>query len=273
MLTVEAVQYRSIAKFPDCARQGGRQAAAAVGEMLGVEIARATPTIAPEQISFNMCVSTIMDLLFATGWLKWPDIVEAASRFTDKPPENFTASYECAGWGFALEYAKRRFLPGSHIVITVADLNVLDFSFWRGNPNWGNSGFGIATVVFKVPEDGRFPLIARVAQSSYGMAEFCVDLRKWLETSESGLANVPFLPSGMAEIYTHFLKSECLMPNLHGQYGHCFGSDTWVSYITHAKSGRLDAGRIYTATSASLRGYWSITDLTFSDDCRFEFTA
>lgn len=268
MLSVECVRYRSV---PEWSASGtGECAASAFGHLLGEEIAAATASLSETDISFNICVSTMIDLPFASGWLKWPEVAAAAAEVTDKPPRNFTASYECAGWGFALEYARRRARPGSRIVITIADLNVLDFSFWRRNPNWGPSGFGVTTLVVRLPTDGAFPLTTKIAQSLHGMGEYCVDLRKWLACSPSRAANVPFLPAGMAEIYKHFLKQERLLPNLHDRYGHCFGSDTWLSYINHAKSGQLGPNDVYTATSASLRGYWAISDIVFDAGCRFE---
>ncbi|MGP8431860.1 hypothetical protein ACT2FY_00760 [Paraburkholderia fungorum] len=270
MLTLEAALYRRLPALSECKAGDAARIAAAFGERLGREIEDAACHVAPEDVSLNLCVSTMIDLPFSSGWLDWQAVVRAASDVTRHPPRNFTASYECAGWGFALDYARRRARPGSRIIVTIADLNLLDLSFWRSDPNWGVSGFGISTVVFRVPVDGQFPLHAKVAQSSYGMGEFCVDLRGWMAQSRAHYANVPFLPPEMAQIYGRFLDERRLMPNLNDRFGHCFGSDTWVSFLDHAARGLLEPGGIYTATCASLRGYWAITDLAIAADARLD---
>jgi hypothetical protein len=270
MLTLEAALYLCVPGLPEEWVSGDpTQIAARVGELLGRHIERATKDLAPDDVSLNLCVSTMIDLPFACGWLNWQNVVRAAARVTRHPPRNFTASYECAGWGFVLDYARRRARPGSRIIVTIADLNLLDLSFWREDANWGMSGYGVSTVIFKVPDSGKFPLRAKVAQSTYGMGEFCVDLSGWMTRSSAQYANVPFLPDKIAQIYGRFLDPQRLLPNLHDRFGHCFGSDTWVSYVDHATRGLIKRGEIYTATCASLRGYWAITDLLIAHEALF----
>jgi hypothetical protein len=271
VLTLEAVLYRQAPVLPSVRTADGLRVSSALGQLLGGEIEYAAQHVAPGDVSLNICVSTMIDLPFASGWLNWHDVTRAAATMTRHPPRNFTAAYECAGWGFALDYAHRRALPGSHIIITVADLNLLDLSFWYGDPNWGDSCLGISTVLFKVPGDGKFPLRAKVARSVHGMGEFCVDLRDWMTRSSAGCANVPFLPRDKAQIYGRLLDERRLLPNLNDRFGHCFGSDTWVSYVDHAMKGLIKPGAVYTATCASLRGYWAITDLCVANESRFEF--
>lgn len=271
MLTLEVATYRPVPRAPAHVRDESHQAATFIGNLLGEEIGRATRHLRPQDIAANLCVSTMMDLPFATGYLRWDDIRAAAAKHMRSPPENFTAAYECAGWGFALAFAGRHCRPGSAVVISVVDLNPFDISFWRGNAHWGHSGFGISTVVLRVPQDGRFQIETRASQSSYHMGEFCVALRKWLASSRSTFANTPFLPQSMVGIYAQFLPVERVLPDLHAEFGHCFGSDTWVSFIRHHEQGHIRPGGIYTATSASLRGYWAITDLKIADDALLAF--
>lgn len=273
MLTLEAALYRHVGPIPSEGRRISTRVANTVGELLGREIASATADIKPSEVALNLCVSTMMDLPFATGWLSWEDIVRAASAYTKHPPQNFTASYECAGWGFALDYARRRCWPDSIIILTVMDLNLFDISFWRHNEAWGRSGFGISTVVFRVPKQANYPIEVGVAKSNYCMGEFCAALRKWMIRSPSKYANVPFLPQSMIGIYTHFLPEHRILPNLHTQYGHCFGSDTWLSYITSAIEGLIEPENSYTATSASLRGYWTMTDICVAKGARFAISS
>ena len=247
MLTLESILYLPVSNLPACSRESGEQAAQIIGQLMGQELAKATAQLEPSQVAANLAVSTISGLPFATGWLQWRDIVQAAAQYTRHPPQNFSASYECAGWGFALEYALRRAKPGQYVVLQVVDINLLDVSFWRASPQWGKSGFGISTVVWKVPENGDYALQVDASKSSYHMGEFCVALRKWMAASSLPFANVPFLPEDMIGIYANFLDGKRLMPDLHAGYGHCFGSDTWISYLTFLQSGLLQPGGDYIA--------------------------
>lgn len=270
MLELQAVHYLPVPAMPEGVREDGEAAARAVGRLLAQEANRAIGDLDPAQIGFSMVASTIMDMPFTSGWLRWETIRDEAAKHCPHVLQSFTASYECAGWGYGLDYAGRRAPQATHALLLVVDLNILDISFWRGDSkNWGKSGFGIAAVLIKLPPVEQRHVVVRVAQSSHGMGEFCSDLRRWLKQVPEGLVNVPFLPAQMAEIYTHFLPMKRVMPDLHAQWGHCFGSDTWISYITHLDSGRIRPGEVHTATSASLRGYWAMTQLRLSPDIRW----
>lgn len=271
MLQLEAIHYRPIHVLPEEIRQGGADTARVLGDLIGQDIAETTQRFGDTPMAYSMAVSTIMDMPFTSGFVTWPDIARDIARHTPHVPSNFTASYECAGWGFALDYAARRCPEGGRVLLVVADLNMLDISFWRGNENWGHSGFGISTVVLNLPPVHERRLRTRVAKSAQGMGEFCADLRKWLAQSPAELANVPFLPKEMSGIYDHFLPSERVMPDLHAQWGHCFGSDTWISFIDAYERGLLNAHTPYCATSASLRGYWTLADCTVSPDATIGF--
>lgn len=236
-----------------------------MGRLIGEEVERVAGSLDSADVAINLCVSTMVDLPFVTGWLSWPDVAEAARAWTRMPPQNFTASYECAGWGYALSYARRHCWPGAALIVSVVDLNLLDISFWRESPEWGRSGFGVATVVLRVPAIGDFRVETGASQSPFHMGEFCAALRRWLNASPSAGANTPFLPPGMVDIYGRMLPKDRVLPDLHGRFGHCFGSDTWISFITHLGEGRLQRGGRYTATSASLRGFWSITDVRVAE--------
>lgn len=265
MLQLDAIHYRPVPVLPQAVRTNGKAAAEIIGGLIGRELQATAGHIAPEEVVFSMAVTTIMDMPFTSGWITWPDIARAIGRETAHVPSNFTASYECAGWGFALDYASRRAPQAGYALITVVDLNILDISFWRGDKNWGSSGFGISTVLFKLPPVDQRDITAKVAKSAQGMGEFCADLRGCMRRSQAQLANVPFLPEEMAGIYDHFLDTGRLMPNLHGQWGHAFGSDTWINYIQALDDGLLDRDGLFLATSASLRGYWTYTEVTLSD--------
>lgn len=271
MLTLEAAFHRPAGPLGPAERTP-EGAAEMFGALLGSEIAQACDG-RDDEVALSFTVSTIMDMPFASQWLSWDAIRAVAREITPAAPRNFTASYECAGWGYALGYARRRLPEGGLVAITVADVNLLDIGFWRESEHWGRSGFGVATVLLRLPPADKIRMITGAAKSTQAMGEFCVDLRKWLANTPEGLANTPFLPPEMAAIYDHFLPMARIMPDLHARFGHAFGSDTWLSWITHLDGGLLRPGETHIATSASLRGFWAICDLAIDPGCRWGLAA
>lgn len=266
MMRLERVTYRPVPHMPPGVRESGTRAASLLGALMAEDIARITDGIPAAEIGYCMAVSTIMDMPFTSGYLRWSDIDRAIRDRGVVVPRNFTPAYECAGWGFALKYAERRMPQAGYAVILVVDINILGISFWDGDPNWGDSGFGISAVLLRLPDVSQRRLTTSVARSTQGMGEFCAALRGWLKDTPRGLANVPFLPAQMTQIYDHFLPQDRIMPHLHDRFGHAFGSDTWLSYITHINAGLLAPGSVHTATSASLRGYWTMSELELAPD-------
>lgn len=271
MLQLEGIHYRPVPQLSKRERLIGDVACQIVGDLIGAEIVQTMAEHDNPQVDFVMCVSTIMDMPFVSGYLRWESIAERIATHTSVVPQNFTASYECAGWGFALDYARRRLPKGGRVLIVVADLNVLDISFWRENENWGQSGFGISTVLVTLPPSDALALTVGVAKSDQGMGEFCANLRKWLRSSEGAVTNVPFLPEDMAGLYSHFLPADRVMRNLHADWGHCFGSDTWISFIDAYQRKEIVPGCTYCATSASLRGYWTLSDVVLTQSFQAAF--
>lgn len=126
MLQLEGIHYRPVPGLPLAERDGSHAANRIVGDLIGAEIAQTLDAHGAPDVDFAMCVSTIMDMPFVSGYLDWPSIAAAIAAHTPKVPRNFTASYECAGWGFALDYARRRLPQGGRVLLVVVDLNVLD---------------------------------------------------------------------------------------------------------------------------------------------------
>jgi hypothetical protein len=102
MLRLERASYRPVPFMPAVVREGGDAAACILGGLMADEIARITDGIEPAVIGYSMAVSTIMDMPFTSGYLTWSQIAGVIRDRGITPPMNFTPSYECAGWGFAL---------------------------------------------------------------------------------------------------------------------------------------------------------------------------
>ncbi|WP_321818266.1 MULTISPECIES: hypothetical protein [unclassified Paraburkholderia] len=262
--SLQAAVYRPAGPWPEIARRGARTVGRELARAIGEQIERATKGIPREQIGVNMVVSTILDMPFTSGWIEWDDIASQMPSWTSAVPHNLVTAYECSSWGFVLRYANLFERHQPYIVLSIVDINLFDLTHWHENPNWGKSGFGIATVVLKFSGDDTIQ--CDVARSANGFGEFCVGLRNYMERDKAVRVTPPFFPPNISALYDRLLPRERLLPNLVDQYGHSFGSDPWIALIEHRLAKRDRPGERYLATSVSLNGYWCFAELEFATE-------
>lgn len=269
MLELSAATYRKTDHWAPVARQGGKATAQMLGQVLSAQLADTVQDIDPGRIKRNFVVSTMLDLPFTSGWLAWADIA-AATR--DQPAhlprfDNLIAGYECASWGYCLRYALKELEPGDMIAISILDINVMNISYWHSNPNWGNSGFGLATFVLTAAQDNHVE--CHIAKSINAFGEFCLDLRRLSKERPQMRIVPPYFPSDIAAMYTKIVPQEHRTENLVQDWGHCFGSDPWVGLIEEVARGNAWQDTPYVATSVALNGYWTFADVKLNPTGRF----
>lgn len=267
MYELQSAVYRRTEPWGEFAEQGGSAVARELGRALGEQINTAICGLDASQIGVNMVVSTMLDLPFTSGWITWPEIAQSIALHTPACPQNFVSAYECSSWGFVLRYAKSLRLPQPLVVINIIDLNIFDFSYWRENPNWGHSGFGIATLVLRSSDDDM--IHCQVAKSANGFGEFCLDLRNYMAKDQEILVTPPFFPSNISALYDRLLPPERLLPNRVAEYGHSFGCDPWIALIEQRLAKLDKPGERYLATSVSLNGYWALAELQLAPNGTF----
>lgn len=268
MLELSAALYRKTDPWPHFAATGAEPVAQALGELLAAQMQQACAGIDVAQVGMNFVVSTMLDLPFTSGWLNW-EMIERHTRLPDTPKfDNFVSAYECASWGYCLRYAQRFLKPGQYVAVSVLDLNIFDLSYWHANPaNWGNSGFGLATLVFRLSGEDRVE--CHIGKSINGFGEFCLDMRR-CATEDAGITLIPpFFPHHIAAMYTRPIPAERRLPNIVDDYGHCFGSDPWVALILRHAQGQVNPGDRYLATSVALNGYWAFAELQLAENGHF----
>lgn len=271
MLELTSALYRRAGHWAGLSAEGAGPVSQKLGALLADQLAQASEGIDRSKIRRNFVVSTMLDLPFTSGWLKWPEIAQAARAASpeDLPDfDNFVSSYECASWGYCLRYAAQELEPGEMVAISVLDINILNLSYWEGNSNWGKSGFGLATIVLTLDEETG--ITCNIAKSINAFGEFCLDMRSRAQTETDSLLVPPFFPHDIASMYTKLVPEERRTQNLTDTWGHCFGSDPWVGLIEEVRAGGDWAGQTYTATSVALNGYWVLARLRLNPAGRFE---
>ncbi|MFE8073096.1 hypothetical protein QQM79_18700 [Marinobacteraceae bacterium S3BR75-40.1] len=212
----------------------------------------------------HLISSTIVEMPFTTGTVHWNDWREQLSHTCRNVPAAFTNAYECAGWGYLLRYLAKTRPSQRHCLITVFDVNLFNMSYWLENPNWEQSGFGILTLLFERP-DGDLPLQTGFGKTHNPVAEFAIAVRNELKREPASAVALPFFPEGVRALFERTLKNEPRLPDLHPEWGHCFGSDPWLSLIHHRKSGKIQDEPVL-CCSLALNGYYSLARVVTAKD-------
>jgi hypothetical protein len=271
MFVLESGIYRPADDWGALVAHGKQAMVDALGCVIAEQVDAALQGIDRSELRANMVVTTMLDMPFTSGWLRWPDLQLAMRRHTNTCPETLLSAYECSSWGFALRYAKsleassRRLPP--LILLTILDINILNLSHWYENPNWGRSGFGIATVVLRCTDDDH--LSCNIAKAANGFGEFCVDLRNRMFADTGLIVTPPFFPKSISVLYDRLLPSERLLPNRVDVWGHSFGADPWISLIEQRWAHPDRLNERYLATSVSLNGYWCTAELKIGSGSNF----
>jgi hypothetical protein len=272
MFVLESAIYRAADDWGALVHRGKRAMVDALGSVIGQQVETAMQGVDRRELRANMVVTTMLDMPFTSGWLVWSDLREAMRRHTDACPETLLSAYECSSWGFALRYAKSLERPGRElpplVLLTIIDINIFNLSHWVENPNWGRSGFGIATVLLRCTEQDN--LSCHIAKAANGFGEFCVDLRSRMLADAGLIVTPPFFPPNISALYDRLLPPARLLPNRVDTWGHSFGADPWISLIERRWSNPEQLDDRYLATSVSLNGYWCTAELHIGKGRNFQ---
>lgn len=224
------------------------------------------PCVSPSKPIPHLLVSTSVSSEFNSNEHVWPDAVAAFSECMDHPPSMFINAYECASWGYALRCANQFFSDGECILISIVDLNLNNLSFWNYSNEWGSSGFGVCTLLIKLGSTSTLKVAQSV--SSNPMADFCLNIKRQASRHNADIVSMPFFPKKTRELNDRMLKKLNRMTDLHEQYGHCFGSDPWISLI---KGGEAIKGKTVLSCSLAYSGYWSVMAIDVAETAVFKY--
>jgi hypothetical protein len=220
------------------------------------------------QIDRHFLCSTMVEMPFTTGDIAWSDVAEKLTALGSNNPDTYINAYECASWGYSLRhyltYAKadkKRFL-----LVSILDANFYDLTFWRYNENWHESGFGITTVLLEVTGEVSNELITQCALTHNSMAEFATVVRRTVTGRDNVCLALPFFPEHIQEMFNKLLAKQWRLPDLHHNWGHCFGSDPWLSILCHSLENPPLEEQKYMAASLALNGYFAMAEVRVNQD-------
>ncbi|WDE09093.1 hypothetical protein SG34_030455 [Thalassomonas viridans] len=241
--------------------------------------------ISPDEFARHFLCSTMIEMPFTTQSVKWQDIAEQLKTYGEHQPDTFVNAYECASWGYSLRhYLKVESLKVEslkveslkqgeleqeqprYMIVSILDANVYNFDFWVYNENWEHSGFGITTVILEVTAPLTDELTIGSAVTHNSVAEFATVVRRTMMKKPGATVALPFFPVNVQQMFEKLLRGQPSLPDLHASYGHCFGSDPWLSLLNHGLSNKLEQPERFMACSVALNGYYTIADLMLTPD-------
>ncbi|MDN7723423.1 hypothetical protein [Burkholderia gladioli] len=272
-LRVRALGYRRVAAAPGPA--SGAWPLARTARELGALAAAERERVAGAARADDYVISsTILSMLLMNGSAPHRAFVEAAAGAHPRRPDWITCSYECAGWGYVLRRAlDKAAVSGPHtLLLQLLDVDLHGYAYWHGNPAWGASGFGLATLLIEVDRPGPHQsLIAGAAPPANAVVQLGRTLRGFCAERPGLRAAIPFFPAQSRRAMLATLGNTPLMPDGHARFGHAFGSDPWISLLLAAEQEGAPARAV--VCSLALNGYYAIGDVAFAPDARFTLAA
>jgi hypothetical protein len=236
------------------------------------------------EIARHFLCSTMLELPFTSGAASLADV--NAENTDASSYSSFINTYECASWGYSLRYYLKQVPDSRYLLVSILDANVLRLNFWKQNENWGKSGFGLCTFLLEVDQDepaaksgakqdglaGNSPdnlITASCAVTYNSTPEFATIIRRMVTGKEDITLSLPFFPENIRQIFTRMLGSFKQLPDLHDRWGHCFGSDPWLSIINQGVTQGFQEPTKILACSIALNGYYCMAEVTANAQSRF----
>ncbi len=223
-------------------------------------------------IDRNECVHT-----FSSTHLSWiiGDIPAHTIGFLDEierqaamRPIGITRVYECAGWGYLLQFISR-FMRRRYVVVSIVDVDLHGFGYWDYHHAIGYSGYGLTALLIELPER---PLAAYCdgPYAASAFPQFIRDLRARRAAGDTSRAFLPFFKPDLQKVAAASLDPATTGGNHHDAFGHAFGSDPWIGMIKYVQDQRPAAPERVIAGSIAISGYYTICDVELRPDTEVE---
>jgi hypothetical protein len=264
-LELRALAYRRIARgslrgagLIDSARQLGTLVGREAATVLDADRAGD----ARETVDDHVLSSTILSALVMDDSPHGAALRDEIARCTGRPVDWLTHAYECAGWGYVIRHAlDKAALTGRRtLLLQIVDVDIHDFTYWCSNPRWGQSGFGICSIVLHVAPGATWPLALGAAEPASAMVQMGRALRDFSAARPGVPVAVPFLREASRKLLLQRIAGAPVHPDGYARFGHSFGSDPWISLLLGARAGRS------IVNSLALYGYFAIAEINIAPD-------
>lgn len=257
-ITVRAASYWRYA--PPCFGPGAALDTAidAFADGLAAQIAHTCPAAwhTPERYLCSTIVSSMLTDRQLPQALRFK---RRLAQATGAPAPLLINAYECASWGYTLRHSAGQ--PGPRqVLLVIADLDVHQFDHWTQaelwRNLWGHTGFGVTVLAIELAGGAGENLRLTPSAGPGSLMEFARQVKSLCAASPEALLCQPFFPEKTQEMFARLVGCANPLPQLHAQYGHCFGSDPWIALITERLAqGTAPRERQAVVASLAFNGY------------------
>lgn len=268
-IVVRGISYQSLGSdFPSPGKKIEKDFYRALEQLTqNVDLLLKTTKISPESIDRHFLCSTMIELPFSSGDINWQSIAKTLLSLGHHQPQSFINAYECASWGYALRYCLKQ-SKNKFLLVSILDANFYEFEFWKFNQHWENSGFGATSVLLEVTESITDELVISATTTSNSMAEFATQVRRIAAKKPDVTLAMPFFPADIQQMFNKLLNGQERLPDLHAKWGHCFGSDPWLSMLCNSLQDKVKTNKRIMACSYALNGYYSLADVLLTPETK-----
>lgn len=201
-------------------------------------------------------VCTSMLSKVATGWDVYRrGFFDAVTARCGERPAGLLQAYQCAGWGYAIRFAAQH-TDCRWLTLTILDADLHELFSREYEVNLGKIGYGVTTVGLEMPS-GLVPPCCDGPLPNHGFTDMLHALRARRRTTGPVTTFLPFMPEGLDRIARRSV-GDCLAPNRHADYGHCFGADPWIGVIERLRAQPPAVPECVTLGSFAFSGYYAI---------------
>ena len=226
------------------------------------------------QAQHHFVTSTVLTSAMNRRAPSWQGLTRAIQAEGGHAPVCYINAYECTGWGYILRLIQQLGLYGQPVLISILDVNAFDMTCWNQHEQWGDSGFGLATLQLRLSAADHAETQTLQISTSTGnnpFNHFALAVRKQLMADQHLCASMPFFPKATQALFDRILANFPHLPDRHPQWGHCFGSDPWLSIIlSHREGYDFSRHEQVLACSLAFSGYFSLARLTLDDAGLFD---
>jgi hypothetical protein len=270
-LTLRALGYRRVMPLLDDEVTDPVATSAALGKHVATERLRCCGTATADDTVLS---STILSMSLMNGSACATAFATALGGPAKRGLDWMTCSYECAGWGYVLRRSLAKAAHGGprSLLLQIVDIDIHSYSYWRANPMWGSSGFGICTLLLDIDAGGSPALCNKAAPPASAMVQMGRELRAFCAERPGVPLALPFFPTASRRVLLAGVGKVPLLPDGHARFGHSFGSDPWISLLLAQRSGEPMEPSVI-VNSLALNGYYSIAEIALARDARFSLEA
>lgn len=195
--------------------------------------------------------------------------VAALAGVAGRVPDLLVNVYECVGWAFLLRHALHKARAAGRqrrVLVQIVDADLHGVRAAWQTRTYGNARFGITSMTLEVDPSGGSQIDIGVTAVERSMMKFGSALRAAHRESPDAILAVPFFPEPTRGAFRKTIPDLPSLPDYHDEYGHCFGSDPWISMGRHRQDG--GASTRYLVGSLGLSGYTGIVRVALAADAR-----